>query len=256
MHRIKRNTILEYLPNYFIKETILNSARVFDFNNNAIKEGEIIYLCEREMRAKDNFALQFAIQKSKELGLALKIIILKYSYENKAKQDFINNQILHVKKVFEKAGIVFETVDDIQQYLKLNSISILIIDFNPILDRKWLKKIDFKIYEIDGHNIIPARFVSDKQEYSAATFRPKIYHNIYSFLTEFENIIDYKTEADLQLENFIKNKLEKYNELRNNPTEDYVSNLSKYLNLGFISSQRVVLEVIKSEVSNVNKEAF
>ena len=41
--------------------------------------------------------------------------------------------------------------------------------------RDYLKNADFKIYEVDGHNTIPARFVSDKQEYSASTMRRKIY---------------------------------------------------------------------------------
>ena len=35
-----------------------------------------------------------------------------------------------------------------------------------------------------------------------------------------------------------------------------LSGLSKYLNLGFISSQRVALEVIKSGVNDINKEVF
>jgi len=74
MPRIIKNTLLNYIPTDFVIEKTINPAKIFEFNNKPIKKGEIIYLCEREIRAKDNFALQFAIQKSKELSLPLKII--------------------------------------------------------------------------------------------------------------------------------------------------------------------------------------
>ena len=47
-----------------------------------------------------------------------------------------------------------------------------------------------------------------------------------------------------------------YSENKNNPSTDAISGLSKYLNLGFISSQRVALEILKSRVSDINKETF
>ncbi len=66
MQRIVRNTLLNYIPNNFTIEKEINTARVYELNNKPIKNHDIIYLCEREIRAKDNFALQFAIEKSKE----------------------------------------------------------------------------------------------------------------------------------------------------------------------------------------------
>ncbi len=103
---------------------------------------------------------------------------------------------------------------------------------------------------------MPARYLSDKQEYNAATFRRKIYRNIYEFLTEFPKCKAPKTVAQIALEDFIKNKLSLYTEFKNDPNKDVTSNLSKFLNLGFISAQRVALEVIKSDASNENKENF
>ena len=214
-------------------------------------------MCEREIRAKDNFALQFAIQKSKELNLPLKIIHPKINYEYEPKQRFIDNQIIQAQKGFSCLNIDFEIINKSHfEIIKNINPALLIIDFNPILKRDYLKDITCKIYKIDGHNIIAARFVSDKQEYNAATFRRKIYHNIASFLTEFENLISEKVEADYVLEDFIKNKLQYYAEFKNDPSKNVISGLSKYLNLGFISSQRAAIEVIKSDVLKENKEAF
>ena len=257
MPRIIKNTLLNYIPTGFEIERIINPARIFEFNNRPIKNGEIIYLCEREIRAKDNFALQFALQKSEELNLPLKIIHPKINYEYKPKQVFINNQIEQAERQFTQIGLNFEVIEKTPaEIIKNLNPALIIIDFNPILKRNYLKNADSKIYELDGHNIIPARFVSDKQEYSAATLRRKIYYNIYPFLTEFDNLTTKKVEADYVLEDFIKNKLPYYAEYKNDISKDVLSGLSKYLNLGFISSQRVALEVIKSGVKDINKEVF
>ncbi len=257
MARIIKNTLLKYAPHKFTKEKDVNPARIFEINNKPIKDGNIIYLCEREIRAKDNFALQFAIQQSKELNLSLKIIHPKINYEYLPKQKFIDKQIKQAQKTFQKLNLDFEIIDKTPfEIVKKLNPALLIIDFNPILKRDWLKKVNCKVIEIDGHNIIPARYVSDKQEYSAATLRRKIYYNIYPFLTEFENLTNEKVEADYVLEDFIKNKLSYYAEFKNNPSKNVLSGLSKYLNLGFISSQRAALEVIKSDISMENKETF
>ena len=257
MPRIIKNTLLNYIPEYFGIEKTFNPARIYEVNNCPVKSGCILYLCEREIRAKDNFALQFAINKSKNLHLPLKIIHPKVKYEHKSKQKFIDNQIKQAQRIFQALNLDFNTVNNIPaEIIKTINPAILIIDFNPILKRDYLEKAECKIYEIDGHNIVPARFVSDKQEYSAATLRRKIYYKIFPFLTEFNNIIRDKVEADYILEEFIKNKLPYYSEMKNNPSANVISGLSKYLNLGFISCQRTALEVIKSDAKNENKEAF
>ena len=257
MPRIIKNTLLNYISTNFATEQIINPARSFEFNNKPIKNGEIIYICERKIRAKDNFALQFALQKSKELNFPLKIIHPKINYEYQPKQEFISNQIIQAKHQFKQIGLDFEIIKKSpSEIIKNLKPALIIIDFNPILKRDYLNNTDCKIFEIDGHNIIPARFVSDKQEYSASTLRRKIYYNIYPFLTEFGNSTTEKTEADYVLEDFIKNKLPYYAEYKNAPSQNVLSGLSKYLNLGFISSQRVALEVIKSRAENINKEIF
>lgn len=257
MPRIVKNTLLNYIPQNFEVENFVNPVRIFDFNNKPIQKGDIVYLCEREIRVKDNFALQFALQKSKELNLSLKVIHPKIHCEYVSKQEFIDRQIAQAQQNFSKLNLDFEIIGTTPQVIiKTITPALLIIDFNPILNRAWLKNVDFKVIEIDGHNIVPARYVSDKQEYSAATIRAKIYHNIYPFLTEFKAFGDEKVEADFVLEDFIKNKLPYYAQFKNNPSKNVLSGLSKYLNLGFISSQRIAIEVIKSRASAENKEAF
>uniref|UniRef100_UPI0040273AF9 hypothetical protein n=1 Tax=Candidatus Stercorousia sp. TaxID=3048886 RepID=UPI0040273AF9 len=258
MVRITKNNLLKYVPLDFSVESFVNPFRIFEFNDKEIKQGSIVYLMEREIRIIDNFALQFAIQKSNELNQPLKIICTRPIYEYEPKQGFIDNQINEVKKIFLNFDFNFEVFDekDIPEHLSKLDISLLIFDFNPLLNRDYLANKDYKIYEIDGHNIVPARFLSDKQEYNAMTMRRKIYYKIFPFLTEYDNFANIKTEADLLLEDFIQNKLPQYAEFKNNPSKNVLSGLSKYMNLGFISSQRAAIEVIKSNAEDINKEVF
>lgn len=258
MVRITKNNLLKYVPLDFSVESFVNPFRIYEFNNKEIKQGSIVYLMEREIRIIDNFALQFAIQKSNELNQPLKIICERPLYKYKPKQNFIDNQINEVKKNFLKFDFDFEICEekDIPEHLSKLDISLLIFDFNPLLNRDYLANKDYKIYEIDGHNIVPARFLSDKQEYNAMTMRKKIYYKIFPFLTEYDNFTNIKTEADLLLDDFIQNKLPQYAEFKNNPSKNVLSGLSKYMNLGFISSQRAALEVIKSNAEDINKEVF
>ena len=80
MPRIIKNTLLSYIPTDFETEKRINPARIYEVNNNPIRTGNVIYFIEREIRAKDNFALQFALYKSKELNLPLKIIHTENNY--------------------------------------------------------------------------------------------------------------------------------------------------------------------------------
>ncbi len=254
----KFNNILSYIPSVLSTETIVNSARIQGKNLNNKKTKLIVYITERELRAKDNFALQFAISKSHNDNIPIKIIHPYVKYDYPPKKQFLDSQLKQLSECYKLLQLDFEIIPKKQLTKKLREFShfCIIIDFNPLLKRYWIKDFQCEVYEIDGHNIIPANFISNKCEYSAATLRKKIYNNIYSFLTDYDNKFCFKTEADCVLQDFIQNKLDNYAELKNDPTANVLSGLSKYLNLGFISSQRVALEVIKSNSSEKNKNAF
>lgn len=65
MPRIIKNTLLNHIPNNIETETNINPARIFELNNNPIKTGNIVYLCEREIRAKDNLHCNLPFKKAK-----------------------------------------------------------------------------------------------------------------------------------------------------------------------------------------------
>ncbi|KEG02744.1 deoxyribodipyrimidine photo-lyase, putative [Plasmodium vinckei vinckei] len=139
------------------------------------------------------------------------------------------------------------------------------------------KKI--KVLQVDSHNIIPLWITSKMEESSTRTIKPKIQTHLSSFLIEyiklerFDQTIKYPEPFDIGslykkltvnnscsvisdfvctekkareiLEDFCKNKLDKYGAKRNDPNYDTINLLMPYINLGIISSQRCILEVNK-----------
>ena len=174
-------------------------------------------------------------------------------------------------------------------------ISCLISDFDPLKTKlSWKKEvcdlIDIPVFEVDAHNIVPCLRVSQKQEFGAYTIRPKIHRLLNEYLVEYPEIHCWKSnsfqnlrtnwkevehilrsdpsvpevnwilpgesEAQKKMEEFISDRLFRYNAERNDPNLNSVSDLSPYLHFGHISAQRIALEILKRFTRNENSEAF
>lgn len=199
---------------------------------------------------------------------------------------------LNIPFVFLKG----DPIEKIPEYINKIDASLLITDFDPIKTKvKWknsiLQKTDLPIYEVDSHNVIPCWITSNKQEYAARTIRPKIHKHLIDYLTEFPQIkkhpinlnieipsinwndlvkdlkidtniktVDWlkpgENYAKITLEQFITQKLNNYSSQKNNPTKEYISNLSPYLHFGQISAQRIALEINKSKSNQSEKESY
>jgi deoxyribodipyrimidine photo-lyase len=154
------------------------------------------------------------------------------------------------------------------------------------------KQIDCPMYEVETNLIVPVQEASSKENFSAGTFRPRITKKLDYYLvplshskpkldslgTKFQTFdiadidkalskldIDRSVakvdsfhggtkEAKRRLNNFLKNKLDRFADLRNDPTADYVSNMSPYLHFGQISSLYIALEI--SKTSSTGKDSY
>lgn len=256
---VKRGLMLNFIPDEIICAANVNIKRVNKINEKEIIDGDITYIINREYRLEDNWAFVFAQELTEKYKKNLNVIIYNdiNSY-SEAQAAFLNEGIKILEQNLISNKINYEIAAQIP-----DNPGAIIIDFNPVnsLSRR-IKKVNCAVFEVDSHNIIPAKFVSDKQEFSAATLRRKIYGKVAEFLTEYPNNA-YLRHSELVsvsyqhiLQDFIQNKLKYYAEHKNNPLKDVTSNLSPYFHFGFISSQRVALEVLKSRASRENKETF
>lgn len=151
---------------------------------------------------------------------------------------------------------------------------------------------DVPFVQVDAHNIVPVWIASDKQEYAARTIRNKINSKLPEFLTEFPPVLAHPYKAKLQpskidwkkvqnslkvdrtvgevdwvkpgyrnavemLESFITKRLILFNDKRNDPTINALSNLSPFFHFGQIAVQRAIIEVSKHRsISSRSVDAF
>lgn len=249
----RKEQLLNFTPSSFITESRVNPERVFEVNRNSKNYDGFIYLTSRDLRVEDNFALNFIKEKNKDF----KVVHLKKNFEVEVKNNFYLENLEILKQNYALQNIDFEILEtDLKSFLRELHNHTLVIDFDPLVNDFIFENYNERIYEVDSHNIIPARIASDKQEYSAFTFRKKVYYKIYEYLTEFPSLTFNKNKAYEKLKDFIDVKLEYYPQDKNNPNIDGTSNLSPYINMGFISPQRIALEVINSDAPRESKEVF
>jgi deoxyribodipyrimidine photo-lyase len=155
------------------------------------------------------------------------------------------------------------------------------------VERRWRESaaaaLECPLVEVATNVVIPVEAASPKEEYSAATLRPKIYRLLEAYLKPLRETpvrvkspdpgleswdiddtdaalarlgLDRKagrvrgyrggaSEAQKRLRSFVGRKLAAYAEDRNDPTIDGLSGLSPYLHFGQISPLAVALAVKK-----------
>ena len=204
--------------------------------------------------------------------------------------DIVNSHL--AQKGIEFVILKGDPHTELANFINSNNVGLLVSDFDPLrVKREWKVNLNALIHiphhEVDAHNIIPCWLASDKQEFAAYTIRPKIKRLLPEFLTDFpiisntpipyssigiEGILKWlnpnknvrpinsikagEAEATNVLLEFINNRLDGYSYRRNDPNLDGQSNLSPYLHFGQISAQRVVVEVMKSGATEIDKTAF
>jgi deoxyribodipyrimidine photo-lyase len=149
---------------------------------------------------------------------------------------------------------------------------------------KAAREVDCPLIQVETDIVVPLEQASPKEEYAARMIRPKIRAKLEGYLIPLKAVglkkdsleLDLETldpddpdgilrrlpvdrsvgrvrgflggtsEAKKRLREFIAGKLSRYSEMRNDPNEEAVSNLSPYLHFGQISPLYIALEVLKS----------
>ncbi|HPU24229.1 MAG TPA: deoxyribodipyrimidine photo-lyase [Candidatus Kapabacteria bacterium] len=280
----------------------MNIKRVRKLNNKPIADGEIIYWMSRDQRVEDNWAMVYANNLAKENGRKFKVIFtLDFSYPlaNFRSFSFMLEGLKKVQDKLFELNISFELlignpIEKLIDYYKIHKVGAIVNDFDPLKIKKYWKQeiakvIDCAFFEVDAHNIVPAFYVSDKQEFAAYTIRPKLHKLLKEFLEEYPKIdyyslngqidkidyfkdindylknVDYVSPAQFKpgadeayrlLNDFVENKLKYYSEKSNDPTYNFQSNLSPFLHFGQISAQRILLEIMSKDGVEAYSQEF
>ncbi len=186
---------------------IVDPNRIFRLNNSepsaseSATSGPVIYWMSREHRIDDNWALLYAFEQAHGLKAVEIVFSVTHGFPACSGRgfDFMLDGLREtVERAFE-LGIDFRLLaggrpaSAVSEYASSVDASAIICDFNPL--REGLKEnlrlaesVSMPVYEVDNRNIIPCRYISDKQEYSAFTLRKKIARVLPAFLTPFPDV--------------------------------------------------------------------
>jgi len=283
---------------------MIKEERIRKLNSNSFQKNEfILYWMQASQRIEYNHAFEYAKILSNKYEKPLVIyfgLTDNYPEANLRHYSFMLEGLIELKKDFEKQNISFiiKHISPESGAVDLGKKACLVIVDSGYLkiQRYWrnfaAKKIKCPLIEVESDVIVPVREASVKEEYSAATLRPKIQNKIPIFLKQIskvkiennfrefnvdsldisnknkllssmnidksvkpvKKIIGGTGQAKKKLKIFIKEKLDKYADEKNYPNKNYLSNLSSYLHFGQISPVFIGIEILKSD--SPSKESF
>ncbi len=283
---------------------MIHPDRIYEHKSFSLKPGPVIYWMSRDQRVSDNWALihtrNMADQKRVEMAVVF-CLVPEFEGATHRQYSFMIEGLKEVSLKLLKLNIPFyllrgDPVSELTKFIKDHSIYHVVCDFDPLrIKRNWLKNLikknEVNVTEVDSHNIVPCRKASNKLEYGAYTFRPKIKKLLPIYLEQFPNpsplkysgvfahqnidwqeekkflsvhpslpIIDWihpgEKNAEEMLNTFLENKLSTYSSKRNDPNLDGTSNLSPYIHFGQISPQKIALEIITHFPSTTDSNSY
>jgi deoxyribodipyrimidine photo-lyase len=278
--------------------------RITVLKERQAESGPVVYWMSRDQRAEDNWALvysqEIALDRQAPLAVAFSLVP-NFLGATLRQYDFMLRGLKETCATLTSKNIPFFLLHGDPQrtlpaFSKKYGIATIVTDFDPLrIKSLWkgtvAKNIKASLIEVDTHNIVPCREVSEKQEWGAYTIRPKIHRLLDGYLTDIPRMTEHphtwkgsvpkfdpakilkNLDIDrsvmpvqwiqpgasaglIALKDFLANRLPDYDEARNDPNKSGQSDLSPYIHFGQISAQRIALGIKRAKAPAVSKEAF
>ncbi len=278
---------------------MIHEERVRELNKYKPRNGKyVLYWMQSSQRARYNHALEYSIQKANRIHKPLVVyfgLTDDFPEANERHYYFMLEGLREVKIALADRGIqmlVLRGSPELGAIKLAKDASLVVVDRGYMqIERKWRSQVGGSItcplIQVESNVIVPVEEASPKEEYSAATFRPKITRKLAKYLVplrkrapeleslgmsfdflsldidDTESVLDRLNvdrsvervvtfrggadEAERHLQNFLRNGLDHYKELRNDPTRAVLSNMSPFLHFGQISPLHIALEVAATE---------
>jgi deoxyribodipyrimidine photo-lyase len=281
---------------------MIEKERIKKLNSNDFqKQKFILYWMQASQRTEFNHAFEYAKHLANKYEKPLVVffgITDSFPEANLRHYKFMLEGLKEVKEQLEKQNISFicQKISPEKGVVRLSKDACLVVTDRGYLkiQRKWrnyvAKKINSALIQVESDVVVPVETASIKEEYAAATIRPKINKNLMKYLVPLDSIekinnsklFSYETidlsntkkilselnldnsvkpvdsfhggtaEAKKQLQIFIKDKLNRYDSDSNDPSLDCVSGMSPYLHFGQISPIYIALQLQKFPGKNAD----
>ena len=286
--------------------TIIPEERIKRLNVFDVKDRKfVLYWMQSSHRTECNMALEYAFSWADKLDKPLVVffgLARGFPEANSRHYTFMLEGLRNVEAQLEEIGVKF--------VVQTQSPELGIVDLSKdacftVADKGYMKTLRqwyryaaanmrCPLVQVEDNVVVPVEAASIKEEYSAATLRPKIQGKRERFLhttrrrkpkkassglkidsvdlgdvdtvvsalgadksvSKVRNVKGGSSEGAKLLRNFVENKLPVYPELKNDPTVDFTSNLSAYLHFGQISPVQIALDVLAADASYEAKEVY
>ena len=271
---------------------MIHHDRIRLLNDKGLAERSfVLYWMQRSQRAECNHALEYAVRQA---NLLLKPLVVFFGVTgdfpeaNERHYRFMLEGLKETREALEKRNIlmVIGNVSPEAGALELSASAALVVTDRGCLriERAWREALgreaSCRVVQVETDAVVPVQTVSSKEEYAAATLRPKIHRLLDTYTVplheeevHFSSLglslpfarLDIRdvdaalklinmdrsvkpvqtrggtSRAKLLLQDFITSKLPQYPALKNDPGLDVSSGLSPYLHFGQISPLYVAL---------------
>jgi len=283
---------------------VIQPERVRALNAKPVRPGGyVLYWMQAAQRAEGNHALEFAVRRANDLGRPLVAffgLTPDFPEANARHYAFLLEGLSETAEALGKRGVRFllREGSPSRSAVQLGRRAALVIVDGGYLriERRWrteaARALGCALIEVETNAVVPVRAVSGKEEYAAATIRPKIHRLWRDYLVPLRPTALKKDGLGLRFDSlrpddpqallaelpvdrsvppvaafrggtssarrllrlFTARKLKDYAEARNDPTRDALSGLSPYLHFGQISPLEVALAV--KEAGGYGTEPF
>ncbi|UCF06548.1 MAG: deoxyribodipyrimidine photo-lyase [bacterium] len=276
---------------------MIQFERIQPLNDKPVRENNyVLYWMQASQRAEYNHALEYAIHKANELNLPVVTffgITDRFPDANERHYHFMLEGLQEVESTLKRRGIRFVIRSESPERGVLplaRKAALLVTDRGYLrIQKRWrssvARSVSCAMVQVETDVVVPVEEASGKEEYAAATLRPKIHRLIERYLIPLSHArtrhssldmkfrsIDIGTpgrilssmridrsvgkvntfiggtgRAKLRLRRFMRERLDRYEGEGNDPTLNIRSGLSPYLHFGQISPLYVALQVQKTE---------
>jgi len=271
--------------------TRVAEERVRILNSATVRAGDyVLYWMQSSHRTEENPALRYAIERADQTHLPLIVYFglwQSYPEANLRHFRFMLEGLAEVGHSLEARGIRFVLriePPDKGVCALAKKAAFAIVDRGYLRQQlSWYRSVAEQcrcpLVQVEGNVVVPVEVASQKEEYSAATFRPKIARLLDRFLHPAETgspqrsslsldlptLVDESTDALLvpltidrtvpasdlftggtaeahwRFEQFLQHRLEGFADNRNDPSGDGGSDMSPYLHFGQVSPVTLAL---------------
>ncbi|BAM70069.1 DNA deoxyribodipyrimidine photolyase [Methanothermobacter sp. CaT2] len=260
---------------------MIHAERIRNLNDEEpdLRGSYVVYWMQASVRSHWNHALEYAIETANSLKKPLLVVFGltdDFPNANSRHYRFLIEGLRDVRSGLQERGmqLVVERGSPPSVFLKYADDAVAAVTDRGYLDiqREWVETaagaLHIPLTQVESNVIVPVETASDKEEYSAGTFRPKITRQLKRFMVplrmrtlhvdsldlepgpEFEDVMrDFRVRDELDpsifrggtssalkiFDEFLREKLECFERYRNDPVKNCLSNMSPYLHFGHIS---------------------